>query len=297
MKAETIFKFVQANMPKLTEPQVYMKDINQDFYGPQDWREGAIHFCLNMPVPASASIANQGIAILYDECNRLMGDDQADYQLLRGYYPEDKLIRAMKKEGIRHFDKETFHEMRDFDFVGFSSFYAMQYLSIPQMLELSAIPLEAADRGDDLTTWPIIVLGGIQAYSCSPLHPMLDIVCVGEGEEQLPALMRLYKKFKEEGRTKTEFLIKAAQTIQGILVPRFYKEEYYPADHPTKPNQISYLGLTDEAKEIGGIPEVVVKACVDFANTHICTKPFVTNAEGAEMSIGSVMVANGCGNF
>lgn len=53
----------------------------------------------------------------------------------------------------------------------------------------------------------------------------------------------------------------------------------------------------NEAKEIGGIPEVVVKACVDFANTHICTKPFVTNAEGAEMSIGSVMVANGCGNF
>jgi radical SAM family uncharacterized protein len=54
-----------------------------------------------------------------------------------------------------------------------------------------------------------------------------DLFDIGEGEELLPELCRLYIKMKEEGSyTKQNYLREAARSIKGVYVPSFYDVSY-----------------------------------------------------------------------
>lgn len=121
MDAKKIYQFIKENQYQLDEPEVYVPDVNQVNF-PDTWREDATKICLLTPVPFSSSIQNMGVAILYDLINNDMGKD---YLCTRAYYPESKLFRRMKKEGVPLFDKECFHSLREYDVIGFAMFYAL----------------------------------------------------------------------------------------------------------------------------------------------------------------------------
>ena len=65
---------------------------------------------------------------------------------------------------------------------------------------------------------------------CTPFIILFfDLFNIGEGENMLPAIVRLYIRMKEEGRyTRAEFLHEAARSIPGVYVPSFYRVSYRP---------------------------------------------------------------------
>ena len=92
------------------------------------------------------------------------------------------------------------------------------------MLDLAGIPLRSDARGEE---YPIIIGGGPCAYNPEPVADFFDLFNIGEGEEMLPELCRLYIQMKEEGRyTKEAYLHEAARTIKGIYVPSLYRVTY-----------------------------------------------------------------------
>lgn len=70
----------------------------------------------------------------------------------------------------------------------------MCYTNILQILDLSGIPLESADRTEDD---PIVIGGGPCTYNPEPLAPFFDIFYMGEGETVYFDLMDKYKENKK----------------------------------------------------------------------------------------------------
>lgn len=75
--------------------------------------------------------------------------------------------------------------------MGITIQYEMCYTNILQILDLSQIPIEAADRTEND---PILIGGGPCTYNPEPIAEFFDLFYMGEGEISYDALLDLYKK-------------------------------------------------------------------------------------------------------
>lgn len=84
--------------------------------------------------------------------------------------------------------------------MGFTLQYELSYTNILAMLDLAGIPFYAKDRDD---RWPLIVAGGPCACNAEPIADFFDVIQLGEGENQLPAICAEIEKAKKEGISKS----------------------------------------------------------------------------------------------
>lgn len=176
-----------------------------------------IRFAMCFPDVYEIGMSHLGIQILYDMLNQ-----REDTYCERVYSPWIDLDKIMREEKIPLFTLESQRPVKECDFLGITLQYEMCYTNILQVLELSLIPLLAADRDEDC---PVVIGGGPCAYNPEPLADFFDLFYIGEGETSYFALLDLYKEMKETGRTRREFL-EAAAGIPGIYVPSLYHVTY-----------------------------------------------------------------------
>ncbi len=177
-----------------------------------------IRFAMCFPDVYEIGMSHLGIQILYDLFNR-----REDTWCERVYSPWLDLDRVMREQKIPLFALESQDPIRDFDFLGITIQYEMCYTNILQILDLSGIPLKAAERGEDI---PIVIGGGPCAYNPEPLAQFFDLFYIGEGETVYDELMDLYKENKKNSGSRKDYLEKAAE-IEGIYVPAFYNASYH----------------------------------------------------------------------
>ncbi len=176
-----------------------------------------IRFAMCFPDVYEIGMSHLGIQILYDMFNR-----REDVWCERVYSPWVDLDRLMREKQIPLFALESQDPIREFDFLGITIQYEMCYTNILQVLDLSGIPLSAAERGEDC---PIVIGGGPCAYNPEPLAEFFDMFYIGEGETVYGRLFDLYRACRREKAPRREFLRRAAQ-IPGIYVPSLYEVSY-----------------------------------------------------------------------
>ncbi len=177
-------------------------------------------FAFCFPDTYEIGMSNLGVRILYGVLNR-----EDDIWCERVYTPWIDMQEKMREHNLPLCACESGDPLTAFDMIGFTLQYEMSYTNVLNMLKLSGLPIYSADRTDDM---PIIIGGGPCAYNAEPVADFFDLFNIGEGEEMLPALCRLYIQMKEEGRyTKAEYLHEAARTIPGIYVPSLYRVTYH----------------------------------------------------------------------
>ena len=176
-----------------------------------------VRFAMCFPDVYEIGMSHLGIQILYDMFNRM-----EDVWCERVYSPWTDLDAVMREEKIPLFALESQDPIKDFDFLGITIQYEMCYTNILQVLDLSGIPLLAADRTEDC---PVVIGGGPCAYNPEPLADFFDLFYIGEGEAVYRELLDVYKENKKNGGTRKEFLRKAAG-IEGIYVPSLYEVTY-----------------------------------------------------------------------
>ena len=176
-----------------------------------------IRFAMCFPDVYEIGMSHLGIQILYDMFNR-----RDDVYCERVYSPWMDLDPIMREKKIPLFAVESQDPIKKFDFLGITIQYEMCYTNILQVLDLSGIPMLAADRGEDD---PIVIGGGPCAYNPEPLADFFDIFYIGEGETVYDALMDAYKANKAAGGSREQFLEMAA-AIPGLYVPAFYDVAY-----------------------------------------------------------------------
>ena len=176
-------------------------------------------FAFCFPDTYEIGMSNLGVRILYGVLNQ-----EKDIWCERVYMPWLDMLEKMKEHDLPLTACESKDTLDKFDFIGFTLQYEMSYTNVLGMIKLAGLPLYARDRDDDM---PIIIGGGPCAYNAEPLADFFDLFNIGEGEEMLTEIVRLYIKMRDEGRyTKSAFLLEAARTIKGVYVPSLYEVTY-----------------------------------------------------------------------
>ena len=176
-----------------------------------------IRFAMCFPDVYEIGMSHLGIQILYDMFNR-----REDTWCERVYSPWLDMDKVLREKDIPLFALESQDPVQDFDFLGITIQFEMCYTNILQILDLSHIPLHAADRTE---ADPIVIGGGPCAYNPEPLAEFFDLFYIGEGETVYDELLDTYKTWKKSGGSRKDFLRQAAR-IEGLYVPQFYDAAY-----------------------------------------------------------------------
>ena len=228
-------------------------EVNMQVKNPE---EIDIRFCMCFPDVYEIGMSHLGIQILYDIMNR-----RSDTYCERVYSPWVDLDKIMREKKIPLFALESQEPIKNFDFLGITLQYEMCYTNILQILELSQIPIYAKDRTEED---PIVIGGGPCSYNPEPIADFFDFFYIGEGETVYNDVLDLYKRCKQEGKTKKEYLELVAQ-IEGMYVPAFYDVIYHEDGRIQSFN-----------KNNSNAPEKVKKQVeMNLSNAHYPTKPLV----------------------
>lgn len=222
----------------------------------KDPQEVDVRFCMCFPDVYEIGMSHLGIQILYDMFN-IWEDTWCE----RVYSPWPDLDRIMRERQIPLFALESQQPVRCFDFLGITLQYEMCYTNILQILDLSQIPLHAAER-----TWedPIVIGGGPCTYNPEPVADFFDIIYIGEGETVYRELLDTYKSARETGCDRLSFLRMAAK-IEGLYIPQLYDVAYYEDGR-----------IREMRPRYPEVPTTVRKQVVtDLTNTYYPAKPLV----------------------
>jgi radical SAM superfamily enzyme YgiQ (UPF0313 family) len=176
---------------------------------------GDVRVCLAFPEVYEIGMSHQGSAVLLSILNATEGVFAE-----RAFAVWPDMEHEMRRAGVPLFSLETKSPLSDFDVVGFSLAYELTYTNVVNMLDLAGIPTLAAQRGEG---FPLIIAGGVCAFNPEPVAEIFDAIVVGDGEEALVEVVRVYRECR--GAPRAELLEKLAE-IGGVYVPRFYEPRY-----------------------------------------------------------------------
>ena len=233
-----------------------------------------IRFAMCFPDVYEIGMSHLGIQILYDMFNK-----REDTWCERVYSPWPDLDAIMREKQIPLFALESQDNIKDFDFLGITLQYEMCYTNVLQILDLAQMPLRAEDRGEE---YPLVMGGGPCSYNPEPLAPFFDMFYIGEGETVFNQLLDEYKAYRKAGKSKKEFLERAAE-IPGIYVPVFYDVEYHEDG-----TIASFKPNNSHAKE-----KIEKQVVMDVTNTYYPTKPVVPFIKATQDRV-TLEIQRGC---
>ena len=183
------------------------------------WDKTTIKIALAYPDTYEIGMSNMALPILYEIIN-----GQPDVLAERVYAPWVDMEAVMRQRNIPLFSLETRHPLKDFDIIGSSLGYELTYTNVLNMLDLTQIPVLAADRNE---AHPLIIAGGSCSLNPEPMADFIDAFIIGDGEEVVLEFLETYREVKESAAGRKELLHRLA-AILGIYVPCLYHIEYHP---------------------------------------------------------------------
>ncbi len=159
-----------------------------------------------------------GLQILYSILN-----NRENIAAERFFTPAPDMEHLLRQRNIPSLSMESQMDLKDFDLIGISLLYELNFTNILTQLELSGIPFYAEERGND---FPLIIGGGPCAYNPEPLADFFDAFVIGDGEESILQVSNQIIDFKKQGDGNKKTLLKLLSKIEGVYVPSFFKAGY-----------------------------------------------------------------------
>ncbi len=209
-------KRLERILPRVQKPARYVGGEYNEIK--KDKRDVELRVAFCFPDTYEIGMSNLGFRILYGIMNDMPG-----VWCERVFAPWGDMEAELRQAGIPLYALESGDPIGEFDVVAFSVGYEMAYPAILNMLDLGGIPLHAAERTE---LSPLVIAGGTAMYNAEPLADFIDLALIGEGEDEVPELLELYRRAKREGWSKSRFL-RAAADIQGVYVPSLYDVTYH----------------------------------------------------------------------
>ncbi len=231
----------------------------------------SVTVCLAFPDAYEIGMSHTGTKILYEIVNRL-----PEFACERTYAPWVDFEAVLRREKVPLFSVESFAPVSDFDVLGFSLQSELNYTNVPNMLDLSGIPVLAADRVD---ADPIVIGGGPCTANPEPLADFFDVFLIGDAEEALPVFLERVAATRQLPRRER---LLAFASCPGIYVPSLY-DLAYDGDRvvSTKPNA-------------PGVPEKANRVWVEKLSADVYPdKPMVPSVDIIQDRLG-LEIMRGC---
>ena len=206
---------IDALMPLVQKPSRYLG--NEYNCVMKDASKVDVRYAFLFPDVYEVGMSHLGMKILYHTLNK-----RDDTWCERVFAPWPDMSGLMRERDIPLFSMESRTPVKEFDILGITLMYEMSYTNILACLKLAGIPLYAKDRTDG----PIVICGGPCAFNPEPLVPFVDLFQLGDGERGIHQTVELMKKCKKEGLSRQEYLLRAAQEVDGAYVPSLYDISY-----------------------------------------------------------------------
>ena len=187
----------------------------------KDTEDIDVRMALAFPDLYEIGTSHFGIQILYHILNQ-----EKEIFAERVYTPAPDMEKELRDNRIPMFSRETKTPLSDFDILGFSLLYELNYTNVLTILDLSGIPFLSADRTDQ---HPVLIAGGPCTFNPEPVADIFDAMVVGDGERVIVDLAKTYGEWKKSGLPRHD-LLKKWSSIQGVYIPSFFKPEYIRKD-------------------------------------------------------------------
>jgi radical SAM family uncharacterized protein/radical SAM-linked protein len=185
----------------------------------KDPRKTKVKVALAFPDTYEVGMSYLGHKILYHILNR-----QPSILAERVYAPWIDFEAALRKYKIPLVSLENKIPIHDFDILGFSLSYELNYSNVLTILDLSHIPLYSRQR--DLRV-PLVIAGGPSATNPEPISDFFDLFLIGDGEKAFLEIIDCYLSLKKKTSSK-KTLLRAMTRINGVYVPSIY-QAYSPS--------------------------------------------------------------------
>jgi radical SAM family uncharacterized protein/radical SAM-linked protein len=178
-----------------------------------------LRFALAFPDTYEVGMSNLGFRLLYHGLN-----DRPDVACERVFLPWPDMEAMLREHRHPLFTLESRSPVRDLDVLGITLQFELAYTSALALLDLSGIPLLAADRGP---SDPLVVGGGPCAFNPEPVADFFDCLAVGDGEEVVQEIADVVMAWKGTGAPRAALLDRLAE-VPGVYVPSLFAPRYHP---------------------------------------------------------------------
>lgn len=207
---------IQDILPLIEQPSRYLgSEINTI---KKDHSKVKLRFALAFPDLYEIGTSHFGLQILYHILN-LHHEIAAE----RVFAPGTDMEAHLKSSGIPIMSLESHKPLDQFDIIGFSLLYELNYTNILNMLELANIPLFARQRG---VSHPFVIAGGPCTCNPEPVADFFDAIVVGDGENVIIKMSHAWLTWKTSGKSDKETLLRMWSHIEGVYIPVFFKPKY-----------------------------------------------------------------------
>lgn len=213
----------------------------------KDFDKAEIKFALCFPDLYEVGMSNLGLRIIYSLLNAI-----PDVICERFFSVDCDMESVLRNNRLEILSLESEKRLKEFDIIGFSLPYELDYTNVLNILDLGAVPLKSSLRDK---SYPLVIGGGPCALNPEPMHEFFDLFVIGEAEEAILEIMDIYRKFKHKfksDRISKQDLLVVLSNIEGVYVPSFYEAMCGPE------------GKIEEFKpRIEGIPRRIKKRFVE----------------------------------
>ncbi len=206
-------------LPLVAGPSRYLgSEVNAVHKDPDGVR---LRFALAFPDRYEIGMSHFGMQILYHILNR---DPRIAAE--RVFAPDIDMADYLTASGTPLASLESGAPLAQFDIIGFSLLYELNYTNILMMLDLAGIPFRASLRGD---SHPFIIAGGPCTVNPEPVADFFDAMVVGDGETVIMQMAESWMAWHESGIRDRKALLKAWAGLEGVYIPEFFSVHYDPA--------------------------------------------------------------------
>jgi len=215
--------------------KILMQVIKPARYIGGEWNEikkdptsAEVKIALAFPDTYELGMSSIGLRILYKIIN-----SQPHLLAERVFAPWTDLEQKLKTSKLPLYSLENKLPLFQFDIIGFSLLYELNFTNVLTMLDLGGIRLFSAERS---AKDPLVIAGGPSCFNPEPLVDFIDAFFIGDGEEAILEIISTYQRWQEKGASRSE-LLAALAGIKGMYVPRFYQAQAQSLPQPQSQGQ------------------------------------------------------------
>ena len=207
-------------LPLVEKPSRYLGNEKNAVI--KDIKTTPLHFALAFPDLYEIGMSHFGMQILYHILN-----NQPDIAAERVFAPGLDMAAQIKSSEMGLSSLETRTPLSQFDIIGFSLLYEMNYTNVLLMLDLAGIPFHAAGRD---ASHPFVIAGGPCTVNPEPVADFFDAMVMGDGESVTLEMAEAWKSWKKAGTGDKDRLLRQWSGIKGVYIPSFFEPLYNGPD-------------------------------------------------------------------
>lgn len=180
-----------------------------------------LKLALAFPNQYRLGMSNLGYQLVYRLLNQ-----REDTVCERAFLPDPQDEQEHRRTHTPLFSFESQRPLDEFDVIGFSVSFELDYLNVLKMLELAGLPLLAEERDEN---YPLVIMGGPAPWvNPEAVAPFIDAIIIGEAEGLTDLLIPVIREHLEEsgGWKDKPGLLRRLSQIQGVYVPSLYDIRY-----------------------------------------------------------------------